>query len=486
MKTAIYLRVSSNEQAKHGFSIGAQEDNLHSLIKIKGWELCGIYIDDGISGKNINDRPELNRLIDDVKQGKVENVLVYRIDRLTRSTKDLITLMELFNDNNCAFNSLTESIDTTTPAGRFFIKIIGIFAEFERESIIERVSVALEKKVKDGYILPNYGAISYGYSREIGNREIAISDKEAQIVKEIYSMYLHKHMTFNAIAKELNMRGVPSSTNITWSGSGVSHILTNPIYIGKVRYSVRDEKKYFETEGKHEAIIPEKIFYDVQNKMEKLKKTIRKRPREDNYFCGTLMCAVCGSKMTTHGQYKFYGGEERYYGSYSCLEKKDKGCKSGYIAHNSVESAFKDYIDGYADFEIEPELINANRELEQDIFEKRSEYEAFLAKLVKKEKDIVRLYVNEKIDFEEYHNMLDVIRTEKKAYADKIAELKNTAPLNDKINKEDIISSLRENWEYLTKMERMQFLQTYIEAIYAQREPDTKQVLIKRIEFYKR
>ena len=109
-----------------------------------------MYADEGISGKNITDRPAINELIADIKAGLVNNVLVYKIDRLTRSTRDLIDLTEIFKDHNCNFNSLMESIDTQTASGRMFLKIIGIFAEFERENIIERVTLACEKKVKEG------------------------------------------------------------------------------------------------------------------------------------------------------------------------------------------------------------------------------------------------------------------------------------------------------------------------------------------------
>ncbi|MDR2572599.1 MAG: recombinase family protein, partial [Oscillospiraceae bacterium] len=295
----MYCRVSTEEQAKEGFSIKAQQDKLKDYIKIKGWEFYDIYIDDGISGKNIESRPEVNRLIADVVKGNVENVLVFKIDRLTRSTKDLISLMDLFNENSCAFNSLMESIDTHTPSGRMFIKIIGIFAEFERENIIERVSVALEKKVREGYILSNYNIVPYGYSRQIGQREITINEEESKVVKEIFNLYLHKHKSFNAIATELNRRGILSSTGVKWGSYPVSYILSNPLYMGKVRYSTKDEKRYFEAEGKHEAIISEEIFSEVKSKMAKMQRIIRKRPHEENYFCGTLMCGECGKKMTT-------------------------------------------------------------------------------------------------------------------------------------------------------------------------------------------
>jgi site-specific DNA recombinase len=268
-----------------------------------GWELYDVYIDDGISGKNITDRPEVNRLIADVLAKRVENVLVFKIDRLTRSTKDLISLVDLFNENDCGFNSLMESIDTHTPSGRMFIKIIGIFAEFERENIVERVSVAFEKKAREGYFLVMFNNLPYGYSRQIGQREITVNEEEARIVREIFNLYLCKHKSFTAIATELNMRNIPSSTNSVWGGAAINYMLANPVYMGKVRYQRYDKKRYFEADGKHEAIISEEMFLAVQAKMAKLYKVIKKRPREENYFCGTLMCSECGSKMTTHGQY---------------------------------------------------------------------------------------------------------------------------------------------------------------------------------------
>ena len=165
--TGIYIRVSTEEQAKYGYSIKAQKDKLLSFSKIKDWNVYKIYIDEGISGKNL-ERKEVQNLIKDVKNKIINNVLVYKIDRLTRSTKDLIELIEIFNKNDCDFNSLNESIDTTTPTGRMFIKIIGLFAEFERETIVERIKMGLERKVKEGYSISS-STTSYGYKKIKGN-----------------------------------------------------------------------------------------------------------------------------------------------------------------------------------------------------------------------------------------------------------------------------------------------------------------------------
>ena len=115
VSTAIYVRVSTEEQAQEGFSIRGQTEKLKSYALLKEWDIFDIYSDEGISGKNITERPAINRLISDIESGKVNNVLVFKVDRLTRSTRDLLELTELFEEYNCAFNSLTESIDTDTP-----------------------------------------------------------------------------------------------------------------------------------------------------------------------------------------------------------------------------------------------------------------------------------------------------------------------------------------------------------------------------------
>ena len=169
MVTGIYVRVSTEEQVREGYSIRAQEEKLRSYAALKNWHVYGIYADEGISGKDIDGRPEMKRLIADIAGGKVNNVLVYKIDRLTRSTKNLIELIELFNQHQCAFNSLNEAIDTSTATGRMFLKIVGIFAEFERENLAERIRLGYERKAREGFsmctLIP-----SYGYDRQKGQR----------------------------------------------------------------------------------------------------------------------------------------------------------------------------------------------------------------------------------------------------------------------------------------------------------------------------
>lgn len=316
--TGIYVRVSTEEQALNGFSIRAQIDKLTSYCKIKDWEIYDIYEDNGVSGKNIKDREELKRLILDIKNKRVNNVLVYKIDRLTRSTKDLIELIDLFNENNCSFNSLTESIDTLSSTGRMFIKIIGIFAEFERENIVERVKIGLERKVKEGYTIASKN-VSYGYTKEKGEKIQSINSYEAYIVKRIYNLYLENY-TFTAIANYLNKYNIKTKNNKNWTYKTVKLVLTNPNYIGRVRYGINRDN-YFEVEGKHNSIIDEDIFKKVEYKI--------------NYKNSNI--CKCGNKLRVKKQ-KYYSKTKkettiylRYYCSkcnYSYSVKRSKNtCK---------------------------------------------------------------------------------------------------------------------------------------------------------------
>ena len=481
--------MSTDEQAKEGFSIRAQQEKLRDYVRIKDWELYDLYIDEGISGKNIAARPALVKMIADVMQKNIQNVLVFRVDRLTRSTKDLINLMEIFRENNCAFNSLTESIDTQTASGRMFIKIIGIFAEFERENLIERVSVALEKKVREGYTLGSFGMVPYGYTRAPGNREIAVNEEEAGVVRDIFDLYLNGNMSLTGITKTLNLRKVKSGKDSFWCVSSVKYILSNPIYISKVRYSVADEARYFEASGRHEAIIDEAVFSEAQNRLSKMKKRgSKKRPREENYFCAVLHCGICGLKMTTQGHYiPDKHGAVRYYGGYKCNGVLKHTCSSGRISHGKVELAFREYLGKINDFsvtmETEPTVAKSAAEI-------KSGCETALSALLTKERGVMKLYLADGISFEEYAQMQAMIKADRNAYAEKIAGLESTRDTREIVlGKDDIIRNVQANWELMTNLERMQFLERNIQAVYVESEAAAvggkrTLVTVKKVEFY--
>lgn len=490
LETGIYVRVSTEEQAQEGYSIRAQEQKLKDYARIKEWSVYQIYIDEGISGKNIIERPAINQMITDIKNGKVNNVLVFKIDRLTRNTADLIYLVNLFNQYNCEFNSLSESIDTQTAAGRMFIKIIGIFAEFERENIIERTKVGFERKVREGYTLATR-VPSYGYDRRIGEKVQTINPSEAIIVREVFEMFTNQHMSFLEIAQNLNARNIPTKENAVWHSRTIKNMLTNCNYVGKVRYATKDEKRNFETTGAHEPIISAELYDETQNLIKKISvKSYTKRPKEDNYFSGVLYCSECGARLVTHGDYKKDKNGNVFSDSgYRCSNYIKKLCKTGCVSQKNIEQAFKEYINNVERFNVIDEIQLEEKSKSQNnelISSLNKQYKA----LEQKEKEILNLYITNTVDFEHYIEIKKSTEQEKAHIYSQLQSLQgnNEEKEIEAVKKEDIINSLRENWEFLTNAEKQQFLVKFVDKIIIkiEKQPNKRNfVEIQKVEFCK-
>ena len=453
LETGIYVRVSTEEQAKEGFSIRAQEQKLKDYARIKEWAIHKIYIDEGISGKNITDRPQINQLIKDIKKRLIKNVLIFKIDRLTRNTSDLIYLINLFNEYNCAFNSLCESIDTQTPSGRMFIKIIGIFAEFERENIVERTKLGFERKVKEGYSLCTRTA-SYGYTRNIGDKIQKINEKEAVIVREVFDMFVHHGKSFLDIAKNLNERNIPTKENSVWIARSIRNMLTNCNYIGKVRYATKDEERNFEVQGNHEPIISNELYEEAQELISKIsKKSYTKRPKEENYFSGVLYCAKCGARLVTHNDlYKNKSGEKIFKSGYRCSNYIRKTCSASNISQKSVETAFMDYIEQIEDFSAINEIqLEENRKAKDNNIKLIEKLNNQLKNLENKEKEILNSYVDNNLNFDRYIQLKDYIEDEKCKVCKQLEEVSAIEEDTEEmiIKKDDIIKNLKEKWTFL-------------------------------------
>jgi len=485
VNTGVYVRVSTDEQAREGFSIRAQEEKLRAYATLKEWNIFSVYADEGISGKDIEGRPAIKQMLADVTSGKVKNVLVYKIDRLTRSTKNLIELVEMFNTHNCAFNSLSESIDTSSATGRMFLKIVGIFAEFERENLSERTRLGFERKAKEGYSLCSHIS-SFGYNRENGNRIQEINEEEAATVRRIFKMYLHDDFTFSQIADTLNNENVTTKLNKAWITRGVRNVLSNPNYVGKVRYSMEDETRYFEVDGHHAPIVDETTYYQVQEKIGKIQKiTKTKRPTEEVYFCGVLSCKLCDGKYTTHWQHRkdTASGKTITHVSYRCVNKNStlqKCCNAKIIAHSKVEKAFENYLANYEDCQTQTEKPQHDNSAEI------ATMTAEVKQIEKKTAEIINLFVASAIDFNTYQGMV-------KASNERRGELESRLILLQNAQKEkaitysakDIITNFRKNWGKLKNVERLQFMQKFIKKviIYSNPEKYHGEIVIDEIVF---
>lgn len=490
---AIYVRVSTEEQKREGFSIRAQIEKLTKYASIKDWIIFDIYDDKGISGKNIDERPELKRMIEDIKKGKIDVVLVFKLDRLTRSIRDLMELTDIFNENKCEFCSLTENIDTHSASGRMFLKILGIFAEFERENLIERVRSGFERKAKEGYTNAKF-ITSYGYNRNKGEKILTVNEEEANIVQYIFKAFAENFQSEHKIAKELNARQIKTKMGHYWNHTIIQQLLKNPTYIGKIRYAMDDKERYDVFDGKHEPIITKELFEKAQDILNNRQKAVRtKRPKEDAYFTGLLVCSKCGSKMVGHRNYrKLENGEQKSYIQYICPNSKYNMCIQGSVNHNKLENSFIDYISNIEEFkEIdEIEIPSEENNIENKEITKEKLNESLYKLEIRKHK-IMDLFLKDKIAFHEYKEMTNLIEEEKVQIENSIFELEENQEEEEiKINKNDIILSIKENWLMLDNLEKMNFLQSFVENIKVESEKEEnshfKKVKVKEISFNKK
>ena len=489
METGIYLRVSTEEQAQEGFSIRGQEQKLRDYARIKEWPVYKVYADEGISGKNITERPAINELISDVEKGIIKNILVFKIDRLTRNTVDLINLTNLFNKQGCAFNSLMESIDTETASGRMFLKIIGIFAEFERENIAERVRLGFERKAREGYSLSSW-VVSYGYDRPRGQKIQTINEIEACIVREIFDMFTHQHLSYYEIANKLNLRNIPTKQSASWSATQIRNMLSNCNYIGNVRYSLEDSKRYFEAEGVHEPIISKELYEETQTLISKMvKRNVTKRPKDESYFLNFVICPHCGERMTTHGAYTSKNG---WKAGYRCINYSNKKCDISCLAHFKIEEAFSEYITNVGDCDVIDEIeLKEEQTAQEEAKKAQASYLARYEKLCAKEKEFIGLYIDGKVDYDNYATISKTLTQEKHHIEAELETIEKAIAKTAEptIKREDIIKNLKANWELLTKSERRQFLVMFVEGIHISlQETGNKRyrsIRVDKVEFCK-
>ncbi len=256
VRVAIYTRVSTEDQAKEGFSLDAQLDKLRSYCKARDWIVGGEYIDDGYSGRNVK-RPAYSKMMEEMDNWNV--LLVNKMDRIHRNSKNFMMMMEYLKKHNKEFVSMTESLDTSTAMGRFVMDIIQRIAQLESEQIGERVYFGMEQKARVNGGVLGFN-IPYGYDYTDG--KLTINSNEAENVKNIFEMYL-KGMSMKIIAEELNSKDIPTKLNKTWGAQTVSLILKNPLYCGYLHW------EDYLNPGDHDLIIDKNIFNDVQKIIKK-------------------------------------------------------------------------------------------------------------------------------------------------------------------------------------------------------------------------
>lgn len=314
-RAAIYIRVSTQEQAQEGYSVGEQKERLIAYCKAHDWLIADIYVDGGFTGSNIN-RPGMQKLI--AETDKFDVVLVYKLDRLSRSQRDTLYLIEeVFLPNKVDFVSMQESFDTSTPFGKAMIGLLAVFAQLEREQIKERTRMGRIARAKAG-LYHGGGNIPIGYDYTDGH--LTVNPYEAEQVKKIFKWYL-EGASLKTITDRMQDEKYTNRYGSYSSWSSIRNILDNETYLGRIHFGdvlVCDA---------HEPLVTEEQFNKVQ--------ALRGRRREQygtwafqskHLLTGMLYCGHCGGRY-----YLRNSGKYHYYACYSRTKQikamiKDPAC----------------------------------------------------------------------------------------------------------------------------------------------------------------
>ena len=332
-KIALYSRVSTSEQSERGYSIHEQEQVLikEVLKHFPGYEYQ-TYTDSGISGKNIEDRPAMKRLLDDVKANKIEMVLSWKLNRISRSMRDVFNIIHDFKEHGVGYKSISENIDTSEYSGEILVTMFGLIGSIERQTLISNVKMSMNAKARKGEAIT--GRV-LGFRLSLNpltqKNDLVIDENEANIVREIFDLYLNHNKGLKAITTILNQKGYRTINHKPFSVFGVKYILNNPVYKGFVRFNnyqnwsakrrsgKSGENDVILVKGKHEAIISEEMFDQVHEKL--VSKSFKPgRPiGGDFYLRGLIKCPECGNNMVCRRTY------------YNTKKSKERTIKRYYI-----------------------------------------------------------------------------------------------------------------------------------------------------------
>lgn len=348
---AIYVRVSTQEQAKEGYSIDEQIDRLDAFCKAHDWNIVKRYVDAGHSGASMK-RPALQELMADCERHVAEAILVYKLDRLSRSQRDTLELIENhFIANGIDFISMTENFDTSSPFGKAMIGILSVFAQLEREQIKERMAMGKNGRAKDGKWRGG-GCVPIGYNYV--DDHLVVNDYEAMQLREMHKLY-QDGKNANQISIIFGNKGYAHKYG-TWTPRRIRTCLVNPLYCGMITHG---DDVY---QGTHTPIISEQTYnasLAIFNNEKKKYQTVKPR----RLLSGLIYCEHCHAKytVTCYNGYEYYICYSRK--KYNPRMVKDPSCKNKTWSVSKLESIVLDEIRKLAQ---DPSFIYECHETEED------------------------------------------------------------------------------------------------------------------------
>lgn len=472
---AIYCRVSTEDQAREGYSLGEQLEKLKDLCKFRDYNVYDVYEDAGISAKDMAHRPDFQRMLEDVKKHNVNVIVAYKLDRLTRSVRDLEVLISELEKHGCALECAMDDINTSTANGRFFVRMLTVLSQLEIERVSERTKFGIVGAIKDGHIPVRK---TLGFMRD--NKKLVINPAESEIVERIFDLYL-KGNSYQKISNILNEEKV---LNKYWYDTTIQKILANPLYKGDFVSGARVGNPIL-YENVVEPIISKELWEDCQ---EQTRKNARNYTRRNDYiFFQKIICPNCHRIMAC----KAPGGSKKKYIYYQCNE-----CKTN-IREDTLIELLIEQITSIIEYDITVRKFFAP--LLKHKVENTNE---LLQKEINNLKDkITRLkeaYLNKIIEMDEYNDDKKYLESRIKDIESKQKEEQELEQYNftfeDIMLKRDLESikciinpfyqtSFEVKWDALTIQEKQDLIMSYIESIEVIKKD--KELEIKNINFRK-
>ena len=455
----LYMRVSTEDQAREGFSLPEQKERLEAYCKFKGFVIKDYYTDAGISAKTGNYRPEFERLKEDIKSKKINTIIALKQDRITRSIFDWEELMRFLEENDAYLDCVNDDINTTNANGKMVSRILMSVSQQEIERTSERTKVGLAGAIKQGHI-PHQAPL--GYKHE--NKKLVIDHLTKDVVIRIFELY-HKGMSYQKISTLFNKEQVLGKTN--WRDSSIVAILENEIYKGDFVHGKRTKHPTY-YENVVEPIVSKEMWEECQVQKKKNSKSYQ---RTLTYlFLQKLRCPKCNRILGGKATQKKNGNIYYYYYCHDCKI-------------NFKESLVEEYFNDFVNELVEYDSV-VNQFFLPMIKQKFDEPQEELKKDINKQKDklerIKRAYINGVFNLEEYNDERKLVESPLEKLQNELDEATSCETLNftpqdillkrdiDYINKVKLEKEYKERtktWKDYTREEKSELIMKYVDDI---------------------
>ena len=478
----VYIRVSTEDQAREGFSLGEQEEKLLALCKFKDLEVYKVYKDAGISAKDMEHRPQFQEMLKDMKDGKINYIVAYKLDRITRSVRDLEELISVLEQYNCFLLCDRDDVNTSTANGRFFVRMLTVLSQLEIEIVSERTKFGLNGAIKSGHIP---GQRPFGY-KSADDKKMIIDNATRPYVEKIFDMYL-EGKSFQQIANYFEENNIYPKKK--WKDTTIQKIIDNKIYMG--------DYEQYKRIGKQENLEPITYMNVVEPIISRAKWEECQRQKERNQrtytrdriytFFQRLKCPNCSRIMKCKGS----GGTKRKYMYYTC-----EHCHINFN-ENHVELLLKDFIYDLLEYDMAvkkfflPVLEDKSNNIDTSTIDKE------IRELQKQRDRIKQAYIKGIVEIDDFKEDYKLIEDKLSNLETKKLELINLEKFNysphellaerdlekEKMIRLDTLNSLlKSKWNVMNKSEKQEFISKFIDTIEIKKD-NKGNLILEKINF---